>query len=86
MGATESRQTVTKEPSPKAPKVTQDPRSPSKEIDRTPLRILESQLVSDPRSPSGDIHRTPIQLMAKLNSRDKDAVRQTLKYEGAENH
>ena len=35
-----------------------DPRSPSAEIKRTPLRQQQSHL--DPRSPSNDLQRTPL--------------------------
>ena len=47
----------------------EDPRSPTKEISRTPLRFGSSkqnqQQNIDPRSPSGCIDRTPIQLSQK---------------------
>ena len=41
-----------------------DPRSPSKGVSRTPLRITElnQQQSIDPRSPSGCVQRTPIQI------------------------
>ena len=41
-----------------------DPRSPSKEVSRTPLRLAESssQQSIDPRSPSTCVERTPIQI------------------------
>ena len=83
MGATDSRQLVAKQKSPSSGKVPPDPRSPSKEFERTPLRVLDTKLVSDPRSPSGIIQRTPIQMTSKQK---RDTVRQTLNYEDVQNN
>lgn len=68
---------------------TQDPRSPSKEISRTPLRIDNSrknhQLNVDPRSPSGVIDRTPIQLAGSNLLKGTSEARLPLNYENVPN-
>ena len=61
----------------------EDPRSPSKDVRRTPVR--NSQVtIDDPRSPSNRIDRTPIQVGGKSTSipsgRREDA-RNELSYE-----
>lgn len=61
-----------------------DPRSPSKEVSRTPLRIGSNgkpQQRIDPRSPSGLIDRTPIQI--SNIQKDKTEVKVSLNYENS---
>lgn len=60
-----------------------DPRSPSKEVSRTPLKIenlQDDQQSIDPRSPSG-INRTPIQISNSATHKETDGVRMVLRYE-----
>lgn len=47
-----------------------DPRSPSKGVSRTPLKIMEKQQQNiDPRSPSMCVQRTPIEIVQlKVNN------------------
>ena len=61
-----------------------DPRSPSKDVSRTPLRIGSNgkqQQRIDPRSPSGYIDRTPIQISDV--HKDKAEVKVSLNYENS---
>lgn len=61
-----------------------DPRSPSKDVSRTPLRIGSNgkqQQRIDPRSPSGYIDRTPIQI--SNIQKDKAEMKVSLNYENS---
>lgn len=68
-----------------------DPRSPSKGVSRTPLRLqgsrqtqLQQQQKFDPRSPSNCIDRTPIQItnLPQVQTRDtNETVKIALNYE-----
>ena len=62
--------------------VINDPRSPSNQIKRTPMRVTTLQMTEDPRSPSQQIQRTPLHL-EKENSegKDLDEVKKTLNYD-----
>ena len=62
-----------------------DPRSPSNAYNRTPMRVLPSEIPAvDPRSPSQQIYRTPLQ-PEQENSLAKrlDDVKVILDYENA---
>lgn len=66
-----------------------DPRSPSQGVSRTPLRLeTSSQTITekhhqntDPRSPSGCIDRTPIQICNSGTQKDTARVKVVLNYE-----
>ena len=55
-----------------------DPRSPSQNVDRTPLKLAASN--EDPRSPTKNVLRTPIQIYSVQTKANGD-VRQVLNYE-----
>ena len=55
-----------------------DPRSPSQNVDRTPLKLAASS--EDPRSPTKNVLRTPIQIYS-VQTKAKGDVRQVLNYE-----
>ena len=61
-----------------------DPRSPSKDVSRTPLKMdnppVEQSRI-DPRSPSGCINRTPIEISKSAVHKETDGVRMVLRYE-----
>ena len=58
----------------------QDPRSPSENVNRTPMKVERSSF--DPRSPSQNVNRTPLQISNSEMSRanGKCDVRQVLNY------
>lgn len=81
MGSSESRQPQTPSPAEKMAASTWiDPRSPSQNVQRTPLRLEETN--DDPRSPTQNVIRTPIFVSerSKVVNGMRD-VRQALNYE-----
>ena len=64
-----------------------DPRSPTKNVMRTPLKVENSiQQGIDPRSPSCCINRTPIQISKSEDKREVSGVRMVLNYEKPSGH
>lgn len=69
-----------------------DPRSPSREISRTPLGLgnnVSKQQFIDPRSPSCSITRTPILLAessVQTSAQNTSSVKMTLNYENLPPH
>ena len=87
MGGMQSNVEQTNYTTPKTPDHEQeaainDPRSPSNQIKRTPMRVSTLQMAEDPRSPSQQIQRTPLHI-EKENSETKelDEVKKTLNYD-----
>ena len=81
MGASESKEDNWASPAGKAPIMAGskwDPRSPSDNVKRTPIRGKQTSW--DPRSPSNDVNRTPLQLQ-KSGLALEDDVRVALSYE-----
>ena len=37
-----------------------DPRSPTQNLDRTPVVVKDAKVIDDPRSPMSNLNRTPI--------------------------
>ena len=60
-----------------------DPRSPSQNVKRTPMKVVASSF--DPRSPSQNVARTPIQISTSRSVSENTAlmceVKQVLNYE-----
>lgn len=80
MGTTESREQQARTPQQMKqnwPSVL-DPRSPSQNVDRTPLKVAAPN--EDPRSPTKHVLRTPIQICSVQTKANGD-VRQVLSYE-----
>ena len=85
MGGTESRvgseqQTHTPQQAKDNYSSVLDPRSPSQNVDRTPLKLKLPASNEDPRSPSKNVLRTPIQIQGVQTKANCD-VRQILNYE-----
>ena len=74
--------------SPETKTTGQDPRSPSQDVSRTPIRIEQSKSTGvvreeqfDPRSPSNYIDRTPIQINTTQKVKKASDVKVALDYE-----